>query len=139
MSRLIWLVLFLGWTFSGAEAFRTKNPTDHVEQGLRCRNIEQRICISAQLDVAKFNTQGINAVYDRMKVLLGEKQMSCKLTLNPDGSIFDLKILKSSGSKSIDNKALTIIWKAGPFYSSKSPVSLAYVIDFPYLHAGTML
>jgi hypothetical protein len=137
MIRLILLLLLLGSTFVPTQAFRTKKLTDHVGEGLRCANIQQRISNTAGVDVAKFNTQGINAVYDRMKLVLGANRISCKLILNPDGSINNLKIQQSSGSKMSDDKTLTMIRNAGPFVSSKLNVPLAYLIELPYLNVET--
>ncbi len=61
------------------------------------------------------------------------KNVSCAVTLNPDGSISDLKVLKPSGSEDIDKKALDLIREAAPFFRAEKPVAQGYEIAFPYL------
>ncbi|HEY9679998.1 MAG TPA: TonB C-terminal domain-containing protein [Oculatellaceae cyanobacterium] len=142
-SRQIFLLLLsvaISAFVAGGEArakFLSARRTERVDQETRCINIQQRIGGAAKVDVSEFNKRGFNATIDRMKVLLGEKPIACKLILNPDGSIVDIQIARSSGSKKNDDEAVRIIRAAGPFYSSKLSVPLAYMIGFPKLHVGT--
>lgn len=116
-----------------ADAFRAAYRTSHCDEGSRCINIHQRIAGLPEL------TKHIKNGYDDsedMKAAFGEKTILCKLILNPDGSVEDVKIAKSSGSKKYDSEAMRLIRKAGPFYSSAKSIKLAYWISLPKLHVA---
>ena len=137
MIRLILLLtLLLAWTNSEAKSFRTRHPTEHVIESFRLMNIQQRI---GYVVTNKLYPQSSKSPLELIKTFIGEKQVLCKLTLNPDGTIVDVKLLKSSGSKTTDSRALTLIRSAAPFISSKESVPLAYSIDFPNLYVASVL
>lgn len=64
----------------------------------------------------------------------GEKPFSCKLTTRPDGTIAELSVFESSGSTTIDSKALQLVSTAAPFRTKlKVSNDLRYLIHLPSL------
>ena len=125
------LVLLISAIVSGqADAFRAYR-TSHCDETSRCVNILQRI--GGLPEFTKHIKNGYDGSED-IRAAVGEKPILCKLILNPDGSVVDVKIATSSGSTKYDTEALRLIRKAGPFYSSAKPVKLAYYISLPKLN-----
>jgi TonB family protein len=70
----------------------------------------------------------------------GERKFSCKLVVRSDGSIAALKILKSSGTEEIDQRALDFIRAAAPFHRAWGNLTedQTYSVEFPHLQVSLL-
>lgn len=75
-----------------------------------------------------------NVLKKLLRAKFDNRNLSCKLSLESDGSITDLKIFRTSGSTPVDDLALNTIRKAAPFAGDNSARSQTYLVDFPTMH-----
>lgn len=94
----------------------------------------------AARDELNYHEQSLESIEEFNKLLrgyFGKTLFSCYLKIDQEGRIESLKILKSSGSNQIDNRAISIIKKASPFETySKGKRKSGFTVDFPTLSAS---
>ena len=94
---------------------------------------------AAQTESAQTRVLGIEAIkyehqnMQKLREQLAGRICSCSLTVKPDGSIANLRILNTSGSDKVDQRALDLITRAAPFKKSTLTDDQHYVIEFPLL------
>ncbi len=64
------------------------------------------------------------------------KNISCSFKLDVNGSVSELRILKSSGNKTVDDDVMTLIRAAEPFNSRMN--AQRFVVEFPFYPSGAL-
>ncbi len=67
----------------------------------------------------------------KLRETFGSNEVSCKLTVKPNGRIESVEIKKSSGFPETDRKILEFMKNAGPFKPNEFPESLSWTVEFP--------
>lgn len=73
--------------------------------------------------------------YKKFSESFAERKLSYALTINPDGSIADLKLHQSSGSQELDQNCRLFIEKAAPFRLPGIKAPNQFLIEFPSIKA----
>jgi TonB C terminal len=72
---------------------------------------------------------------ERLRSLVGDKRITCKLTVKPSGRIAVVQILDSSGDPQSDKKAVALLKSSEPYVAdSSSRENISYQIELPKLH-----
>lgn len=83
------------------------------------------------------------AKLDTLKQMLRKefenKTLSCRVALEPNGTISELRVLQTSGSTVVDTKAIKLIQDSAPFKKSEQDSVQVYKIDFPALSVHACL
>jgi TonB family protein len=114
-------------TSTGAQDDSTTKPVEINRLGIALcdhrpiykyypQNIYYQMC--KKLDTLCVNgnfNYNVSATEQKLRDLIGDKSVVCKLTVQPSGDITSLTVEESSGSKIIDEKAIKFIKDAGPY------------------------
>lgn len=75
----------------------------------------------------------MNAVAEKVKMIIGSQEISFLLEVTSDGSISALSIRQSSGSEDIDKKGLELVKSAAPFIKGENTKNKKYLVELPEL------
>lgn len=129
-SKPEWKGVGVGIGYDGTKLKRNKQLHQYVPLNIAWK-------IGKELDAigpAPAHRLDTTLVEQKLRSLLSDKSVVCKLVLKPNGQIKTVSILESSGSGKVDNRALDIVRNSGPYANNPmTKEDLSFRVAFPQL------
>ena len=78
-------------------------------------------------------------IEDKLRSRIGDKQVTCRLTLRPSGRVEGIKILESSGNPESDKKAIALLKGIASYGIDRdSHENLSYQVELPKLRLSPL-